>query len=60
MNKYGFRVKQPELYDNGNRITMYKNNMVVDIYKDEDGKTYFRFKTRKANDSYVQKNNGIA
>ena len=28
MDKYGFRVKKPEKYDYGERITLLKNNMV--------------------------------
>ena len=60
MNKYGFKVKQSNLYDNGNRISMYKNNMVIDILKDEQRGVCFRFKTRKAENLYRQKNGRIA
>ena len=60
MNKYDFRVKQPEKYDNGERITLYKNNMVVDIYKQNKGGIYYRFKTRKAEDIYKRNNAKVA
>lgn len=52
MNKYGFKVKEPEKYDNGERITFYKNYMVVDIYKENKGGIYYRFKTNKAEKIY--------
>ena len=55
MNKYGFRVKTPEVYD-GERITMFKNNMVVDIFKQNKGGLYYRFKTRKAEEIYKRSN----
>ena len=59
MNKYGFRVKYPQLYENGDRITMYKNNMVVDIYRDNKNGIYFRFKTKKAEEIYRERNRRI-
>ena len=52
MNKYGFRVKKPEKYDYGERVTLLKNNMVVDIYKFTKGGIYYRFKTNKAERIY--------
>ena len=56
MDKYGFRVKKPEKYDYGERITLLKNNMVVDIYKHNKDGIYYRFKTNKAENIY-RKNN---
>lgn len=60
MNKYGFRVKQPEKYDNGERVTLLKNYMVVDIFKQNKGGVYYRFKTNKAEKLYKAKNPKIA
>ena len=60
MNKYGFRVKTPEVYDDGERITMFKNNMVVDIFKQNKGGLYYRFKTRKAEEIYKRSNAKVA
>ncbi len=60
MNKYGFRVKEPEKYDNGERTTLYKNNMVVDIYKQNQGGLYYRFKTSKAEEIYRRNNPKIS
>ena len=60
MNKYGYRVKQSEKYDNGERITLFKNNMVVDIYKQNKGGIYYRFKTGKAENIYKRNNAKIA
>ena len=52
MDKYGFKVINPEKYDYGERITLLKNNMVVDIYKQNKGSIYYRFKTNKAENLY--------
>ena len=60
MNKYNFKVNQPEKYDNGERISLFKNNMVVDIYKQNKGGIYYRFKTRKAENIYKKSNAKIA
>ena len=60
MNKYGFRVKKPEQYENGERISLYKNNMVIDIYKQNKGGLYYRFKTKKAERIYRNNNAKIA
>ena len=53
MQKYGFRVNNPEAYDNGESTKAYKNNMVVDIYKKNSGGLYYRFKTKKAENIYM-------
>lgn len=60
MNKYGFRVKKPENYDYGERVTLLKNNMVVDVYKQNVGGIYYRFKTNKAEDLYRKNNAKVA
>ena len=60
MNKYGFTVKFPEKYDNGERISLYKNHMVVDIYKQNSGGLYYRFKSKKAEEVYKRDNAKIA
>ncbi len=60
MNKYGFRVKDPEKYDDGEKITLVKNNMVVDIYKQNKGGIYYRFKTNKAESLYRKNNAKVA
>ena len=60
MNKYGFRVKQPEKYDDGEKTTLYKNNMVVDIYRQNRGGLYYRFKTKKAEHIYKKNNAKVA
>ena len=60
MNKYGFRVKHQEKYDYGERTTLHKNNMVVDIYKKDKGGLYYRFKTRKAENIYKKNNAKVA
>ena len=60
MNKYGFKVKKPEKYDNGERITLLKNNMVVDIFKQNKGGIYYRFKTNKAEKKYKRDNAKIS
>ena len=60
MNKYGYRVKTPEKYDYGERMTIYKNNMVIDIYKQNNGEIYYRFKTNKAENNYRKNNAKIA
>ena len=56
MHKYGFRVKNPEIYDNGSRITLFRNKMVVDIFKQDKGGLYYRFKTSKAEKIYRNNN----
>ena len=56
MSKYGFTVKNPELYENGERITLLKNNMVIDIFKQKKGGIYYRFKTNKAEQIYRRNN----
>ena len=56
MDKYGFRVKNPEKYDYGERVSLLKNNMVVDIYKQYQGGIYYRFKTNKAENLYKKNN----
>ena len=60
MSKYGFRVKEPEKYNDGERITLFRNNMVVDIYKQNEGGLYYRFKTSKAEELYRKNNAKIA
>ncbi len=60
MDKYGFKVKEPERYDNGERITLLKNKMVVDIFKQNKGGIYYRFKTNKAEKKYREDNAKIA
>ncbi len=60
MNKYGFRVKEPQNYDDGERITLYRNNMVVDIFKQNKGGIYYRFKTNKAEEIYKRNNAKVA
>ncbi len=60
MNKYGFRVKEPEKYDDGERITLLKNNMVIDIFKQNKGGIYYKFKTNKAQEIYQKNNAKIA
>ena len=60
MNKYGFRVKQTEKYENGGKVTFLKNYMVVDIYKQNKGGIYYRFKTRRAENIYKRNNAKIA
>lgn len=60
MNKYGFTVKKPEKYDYGERITLLQNNMVVDVYKQNIGGIYYRFKTNKAEDLYRKNNAKVA
>ena len=60
MNKYGFTVKEPEKYEDGERITLYKNNMVVDIYKQNKGRIYYKFKTSKAENIYKKNNAKVA
>ena len=39
---------------------MYRNNMVVDIFKENKGGLYYRFKTRKAENIYKQRNAKVA
>lgn len=56
MDKYGFRVKEPEKYENGERITLFKNNMVVDVFKQNKNGIYYRFKTSKAENLYINNN----
>lgn len=56
MNKYGFRLKNPEKYDNGEKTILFNNNMVVDIYKQNKGGLYYRFKTSKAENKYKKDN----
>ena len=56
MHKYGFRVKKPEDYDNGTKIVLVRNNMVVDIFKSNTGGMYYRFKTKKAENIYRKRN----
>lgn len=60
MNKYGFKVKEPEKYEDGERITMYKNNMVVDIYKKKNKGIYYRFKTKHAEEIYRRNNSKVS
>ena len=60
MNKYGFEVENPALYDNGERITIYKNRMVVDIYKVLKDGIYYQFKTKKAEEIYRRVNAKIS
>ena len=60
MHKYGFRVKKPEDYDNGEKIVLVGNNMVVDIFKGNTGGLYYRFKTKKAENIYKQRNAKVA
>lgn len=60
MSKYGFRVKKPERYEHGERITLLKNNMVVDIYKRNEGGIYYRFKSNRAEKIYKRNNAKIA
>lgn len=60
MNKYGFKVKNARKYENGERITLYKNCMVVDIYKQKNGGIYYRFKTTHAERIYRHNNAKIA
>ena len=60
MDKYGFKVKEPEKYDNGERITLLKNKMVVDIFKQNKGGIYYRFKTNKAEKKYREDNSKIS
>lgn len=60
MNKYGFTVKESDKYEEGNRITLYKNNMVVDIYKQNTGGIYYKFKTTKAENVYKKNNAKVA
>ena len=60
MNKYGFTVKEPEKYEDGERITIYRNNMVVDIYKQNKGGIYYKFKTTKAENVYKKNNAKVA
>ena len=60
MNKYSFNVKNPERYNNGERVSLAMNNMVVDIYKKNIGGIYYRFKTTKAEKLYRQRNAKVA
>ena len=60
MNKYNFSVKNPEKYDNGERISLFRNNMVVDIMKETHGGIYYRFKTKKAEEIYRRNNAKIS
>ena len=60
MNKYGFRVKNPSNYNEGERISLFRNNMVVDIYKQNIGGTFYQFKTSKAENIYKKNNYKIA
>ena len=60
MDKYGFRVKTLGLYENGERTTLCGNNMVVDIYKKNEGGVYYSFKTEKAEKIYRRDNFKIA
>lgn len=60
MDKYGFRVKNPEKYDNGERVSLLNNNMVVDIYKQHKGGIYYQFKTNKAESKYKRDTAKIA
>ena len=60
MNKYGFRLKKPEKYDNGERITIVKNKMVIDIFKENRGGIYYRFKTAQAERMYRRNNPKIS
>ena len=60
MNKYGFRVKRPEIYDCGEKTTLIRNNMVVDIFKQTKGGIYYRFKTYKAERIYRTNNAKVA
>ena len=60
MHKYGFRVKKPEDYDNGEKIVLVRNNMVVDIFKGNTSGLYYRFKTKKAEVIYKQRNAKIS
>ena len=60
MNKYGFQVKKPELYDFGERVSIFRNNMVVDVFRQKRGGTYYRFKTTKAELLYRKNNSKFA
>ena len=60
MNKYGFTVKDPEKYHDGEMTAILKNKMVVDIYKQNRNGLYYRFKTTKAEDLYRRANAKIA
>ncbi len=60
MNKYGFTVKKPEKYDNGERTTLLGNQMVVDIFKYNEGGIYYQFKTTKAEQLYRRNNYKVA
>ncbi len=60
MNKYGFKLLNPEIYEYGNRTTIYKNSMVIDIYKQRNSGLYYRFKTKKAEITYRRDNHKIS
>ena len=60
MNKYGFKVVNSEMYDNGERTTIYKNKMVIDIYKNHNKGIYYRFKTKRAEEVYRKDNSKIS
>ena len=60
MDKYGFKVKNPEIYEDGERVSLFKNNMVVDIFKQNRGGIYYRFKTSKAEKIYKKNSTKIS
>lgn len=60
MHKYGFRVNKPKDYDNGEKIVIVRNNMVVDILKKNTGGLYYRFKTKQAEKIYKQRNSTVS
>ena len=59
MHKYGFRVKNEKDYNYGERITLFKNKMVVDFFKGNPSGVRFRFKTGKAEGIYMDRNRNL-
>lgn len=61
MNRYGFEVANPGIYQGGERISVNGNKMVVDIMKSKkfDG-VYYRFKSCKQENLYRDNNIKIA
>ncbi len=61
MNRYGFMVADQDTYQNGERITVNGNKMVIDIMKSKKFEgVYYRFKTYKQENLYRDNNIKVA
>lgn len=61
MNRYGFEVANSSMYQGGERITINKNKMVIDIMKSKKfSGVYYRFKTGKQENLYRDNNLKVA